>query len=156
MATPRIAATPYASICAPRLLEFRSFVPSKGTSLPFFRRVSTFTNSIRFVISFYLKEEAYNIGANSAGPSRRYFERREKEEKENPPRNISSSPRSGISRKSTIYRKKTKKYPQRSGANESKKEVVLKEMRGSEGYCARGDCDNLREETAGLRGMLTQ
>lgn len=53
-------------------------------------------------------------------------------------------------------RKKTKKYPQRSGANESKKEVVLKEMRGSEGYCARGDCDNLREETAGLRGMLTQ
>ncbi|PBC29512.1 hypothetical protein APICC_03120 [Apis cerana cerana] len=45
---------------------------------------------------------------------------------------------------------------QRSGANESKKEVVLKEMRGSEGYCARGDCDNLREETAGLRGMLTQ
>lgn len=102
MAIPRIAATPYASICAPRLLEFRSFVPSKGTSLPFFRRVSTFTNSIRFVISFYLKEEAYNIGANSAGPSRRYFERRKKEEEENPPRNISSSPRSGISRKSTI------------------------------------------------------
>lgn len=84
------------------LLVYWNFVASFRRREPFFRRISTFTNSIRFVISFYLKEEAYNIGANSAGPSRRYFERRKKEEEENPPRNISSSPRSGISRKSTI------------------------------------------------------
>lgn len=74
--------------------------------------VSTFANSIRFVISS-LKEERRIISVLHSVEFRirpSYFERKKKEEEEeeeikgkrDPPHDISSSPRSGISRESTI------------------------------------------------------